>query len=139
MIKFLLGRWTVKPALRQVMDTVHRVTARGIYRARDGQRYIIPGGFEADGGSVPRLLWWWMPPFGDRAQAAYLLHDYLYNEAEQFPGMTRKIADDLLHEAAIADGMPSLRAYLIWCAVRLFGGRAWEEYRQEAIPPMSAA
>lgn len=128
----LIGpRWRQKPWIEHVDDTVHRVTREGIYRASDGEDYHVPVGFETDGGSVPRALWWWMPPFGDDAECAYCLHDYVYREAEMLPGMTRAKADELLREASVAAGQPKARARAAWIGVRAFGWIPWNRYRRE--------
>ena len=34
-------------------------------------------GFETDGGSVPRFLWWFASPFTGRAVRGYVIHDWL--------------------------------------------------------------
>lgn len=132
-------RWKQRPWLEQVGGKRHKVTREGIYLAADRSEFHIPKGFETDGGSVPRPLWWWMPPFGDGAESGYVLHDMLYRLAEIYPGMTRKRADDLLREAAIAEGLPKARARVIWLGVRLGGGGIWERYRAQAADEPEAA
>jgi len=37
--------------------------------------YTLEAGFMSDGASVPRLLWWFLPPWGDRTTIASLFHD----------------------------------------------------------------
>lgn len=51
----------------------------------------IPEGYTWDLSSVPRFLWWLLPPDGD-FQIAALIHDYLY-EYNVALGVTRKFAD----------------------------------------------
>lgn len=137
-------RWRQKPALEHIDGKLHRVVREGVYRAANGKDYRIPVGFETDGGSVPRPLWWWMPPFGDDAEAGYCLHDYCYKFAERLPGddhghMSRRTADDLLREAAVAEGLPSARARIIWMGVRAGGWSIWRRYRLDAYEEPEAA
>ena len=84
---------------------------------------VIPAGFMSDGASVPRFLWWFLPPWGDRATFAALLHDYLLNRLQGFePGgpilLTRKECDDQFLAALLALGVPSWRAHIAWAGVR---------------------
>lgn len=76
--------------------------------AEDSSRYIdIPTGYLTDGASIPRFLWWVLPPLGEYTQAT-TVHDYLCNTYEitevingvptQVP-VTRKEIDEILYEA----------------------------------------
>jgi len=42
-----------------------------------GLTVTVPAGFITDGASVPRLLWWLMPAWGDKGTRAAMVHDYL--------------------------------------------------------------
>ena len=86
--------------------------------ARD--RIVISAGLRTDLGSVPPLLWWLVRPYGDRATRPYLLHDALVRD----PGTTRRDADNLLRRALEDEGVPALRARLVWAAVRIGSGQA---------------
>ncbi|WP_420153674.1 DUF1353 domain-containing protein, partial [Siphonobacter sp.] len=44
-----------------------------------GQRLEMPWGFKSDFASIPRLLWWLIPPHGLAALPS-VKHDYLYDE-----------------------------------------------------------
>jgi hypothetical protein len=37
----------------------------------------IPAGFKTNGSNIPRLLWWWIPPFKPKYLPAVILHDWL--------------------------------------------------------------
>lgn len=41
-----------------------------------GKFIVVPKGFLSDGGTIPWVIWWLLPPWGDRATRAYILHDY---------------------------------------------------------------
>jgi hypothetical protein len=85
----------------------------------------VPAGFDTDGTSVPRFLWWWQPPIDGMACRASLPHDFLYRcLAEGRPHQvapTRRIADKRLYEAALDAGLGRPTAWLMWAGVRVFG------------------
>lgn len=86
---------------------------------------VVPVGFEFDFGSIPQPLRWGFDP---TRYLAYLLHDYMYSllkEARHDRTLyknKRKEADDALYDALRVEGMPMIKAWLVWVAVRLFGG-----------------
>lgn len=103
----------------------------------DTVQVAIPAGYMSDGASVPRFLWWFLPPWGDRATFAALLHDYLLDRLQSYQAggpirgaATRKACDDQFLAALLAVGVASWRAHLAWAGVRahsiclgLTGGR----------------
>ena len=89
--------------------------------------YFIPKGFETDFASVPRALWWLVAPTDYPLLRASLLHDYLYRMSER---ASREWADKVLFKLSVKDGLPKWKAYLVYFAVRLFGGRVWNRYRR---------
>ena len=94
-----------------------------IYHAKSGVIYTVPTGFVTDFASVPRI------PIvfalvGDRANEAATLHDWLYTAPHPVP--TREMADDLLYEASISQGVPKWAAWLIYIGVRIGGASHWQ-------------
>lgn len=90
----------------------------------------VPAGFRSDGASVPRFFWRVVFPPGDpKALRAAFLHDYIY--ATHPEGWSREEADELFLGVMVLDGVPSLRAYLAYLGVRLFGWKAWKEAADE--------
>jgi hypothetical protein len=85
----------------------------------DGVRLTVPRGFETDLASTPRFLWPIFPPTGRWDEAA-AIHDYLYHVAAR---NQRQYADEILYNAMIACNVPLWRAWSMWAAVRLFGGK----------------
>lgn len=97
----------------------------------------IPTGYMSDGASVPQLLWWFLPPWGDRATFAALLHDYLLDRLQGFEGggavsgaVDRAACDGQFLESLLSLKVPAWRAYLAWAGVRvhsirllIFGGK----------------
>jgi hypothetical protein len=90
-----------------------------------GEKSItVPKGFESDGASVPRFLWWLISPNIDkRTLAAAILHDYLYRIQPE--GWTRKQADAVFYGICRSDGLQLDQSILAWLGLRLFGGKAW--------------
>ncbi len=82
----------------------------------------VPAGFESNLATVPWWLWWIFPPSDDYFYSV-ILHDYLYAGRTSF---SRFMADALMREAMLAEGVPAWRRALMWWGVRTFGGWYWE-------------
>jgi len=92
-----------------------------------GITITAPVGFKTDFASVLRLPVIYFL-FGDRAHAAATIHDYLYNTAL----VPRKVADDVFSEAMdVSTNLSSVSRWLMWSAVRLFGGNAYGKANHE--------
>lgn len=78
---------------------------------------VVPVGFETDLASIPRALQWLFPPDGAYTKAA-VLHDYLYRCGL----FSRAQADAIFREAMQVLGVPAWQCWLIYRAVRVFGG-----------------
>lgn len=120
---------------------VHRTNKKDYYRLlntlefelSDTSSITIQEGFVWDLSSVPRLLWWLLPPDGD-FDVAYLIHDYLYIYKKEL-GYDRKFVDkEMLTWSLTTSGTKnkySLRNLDIWIrywGVRLLGGLVWKGY-----------
>lgn len=107
------GEVVVKPILPE--GTLWTLVAPFSYRAtRD--TFTVPAGFITDFASVPRVFVWLLPRYGRWTQAA-ILHDYLCDLART--GRIRKIdADDIFNRAMRELGVPFLRRWVMWAAVR---------------------
>jgi hypothetical protein len=74
----------------------------------DSDSYVdVPTGFLTDGATIPRFLWWLLPPLGEYSQAT-TLHDWLcstyritrvINGVPTQVSITRKEIDGILAEA----------------------------------------
>jgi len=116
-----------------VLDHVEGEENRFILRSpfmyiskRHGIQIRVPPGIVTDGASTPRLLWFLFPPASGRYLEAAVLHDALYSSKV----LPRKVADDIFLEAMEELGVPPWKRYLLYWAVRLFGGRAWARKRE---------
>jgi len=89
----------------------------------------IPKGFVWDLSSVPRFLWWLLPPDGD-FDLAYLIHDYLWIKMKH--KYTQKFTDyEMLKWSKKTNGTKKLSLrnidnYLRFIFVRLFGWMVWK-------------
>ena len=93
----------------------------------DGSRdsWTVPAGFVTDFASVPRVLIWLIPRYGDYTQAA-VLHDWLVRERV----VSRSDADGLFRRAMRELGVSRLRRWLMWAAVRLASGVSGGSWRE---------
>lgn len=90
-----------------------------------GKVIAIAAGFVTDGTSIPRILWWALPTWGNYSRAA-VVHDYLYdrmNARDPHPlAPDRKAADGIFLEAMGVCGVSWPVRYGLWVAVRILGG-----------------
>ncbi len=118
------GPLLVEITERQTAGRTVAVT-RGMlrYRAVIGQQAVdvlVPDAFETDFASVPRLLWWLVPPLGRYAKAT-VIHDYLYVTGE----VSRVLADKVFYQAMLDLKVRGWLAWIIYAAVRLWGIFYW--------------
>jgi hypothetical protein len=92
----------------------------------------VPAGFKWDGASVPRILWSIIPAWGSYSGAA-LVHDWLYRShlvtscASSRKKVTKQQADRVFYELMLKDGVAKSKAWAMWQAVALCGGKAWSQ------------
>ena len=88
-----------------------------------GRVIEVPQGFETDGASVPRFLWWLLPAWGTYSRAA-VVHDYLTRCIESGrahpEGKTRFDCDKVLWEAAGVCGTPFLLRVFLFTGARIY-------------------
>ena len=85
----------------------------------------VPTGFVWDGGSVPRVLWPILDPWGS-ASKAYLLHDWLYHTGDR----SRLVSDAIFMEAMEVLGVGFLKRKALYRGVRVGGWLAWSKHRK---------
>jgi Protein of unknown function (DUF1353) len=98
------------------------------YQSEAGPIYSVPIGFKTDFASVPRVPVIF-DAFGDRANLAATLHDWLYTKDPAtglHPVKDRETADLLLKEAALAQGCSMVTAEALYLGVRAGGESHWE-------------
>ena len=125
-----MSGFTTKLEVEQVEDTSNegrgtwRLTAPLVYSSDFlGRTLTVSQGFVTDFASVPRvpLVFDWL---GDRGNLAATLHDWLYTAPH--PVESRAVADRVLREALIAQGVPPMQAWSIYIGVRLGGATHYD-------------
>jgi hypothetical protein len=101
----LCGRSAQSPghARGRLHQTLHLMTAVGM---------------ETDFASVPRVFVWFLPQYGRYTKAA-VLHDYLWRDAVPAGQLTLAEADGISRRAMWELGVPFLRHWMMWGAVRI--------------------
>jgi hypothetical protein len=96
-----------------------------VFVTEGGEILTVPVGFETDFASIPRFLWAIYPPAGKWGKAA-VVHDWLYASGDR----TRLECDEIFKDAMEILGVPWLRRQVMYRAVRLGGGAAWDRHRK---------
>ncbi len=121
-----------KVVVEQVDDTNWVTREELRYRGND-QEFVVPSGTATDFASVPRVFVWLLPRYGRYTKAA-ILHDHLWRNLAADGSISWVDADALFRRAMRDLGVPFLRRWLMWAAVRWAallkpGGRSgwWRE------------
>lgn len=85
--------------------------------AGETDRFIIPENYITDWATIPRVVVWLFPRFGNHAKAA-ILHDYLLTDALPAGRVTSVDADGLFRRAMRELGVPPVKRWLMWAGVR---------------------
>ena len=106
------------PLVEQVGDRDWEVAKPLIYRGQTDE-FTVPAGMPTDFASVPRVFVWFLPRYGRYTKAA-ILHDYLwrYRVGDPSQPVTRRDADGLFRRVMRELGVPFLRRWIMWTAVR---------------------
>lgn len=102
----------------------------------DGERYVIPKGFQFDGASVPKFLAMWLSPTGVLLMGG-LVHDYGYkygtlmrSDRTVIGPQTQQWMDKLFRDICIEQNGFKLLNYLAYWALRVAGFVAWNGHRK---------
>jgi hypothetical protein len=85
--------------------------------------FVVPVDERTDFASVPRLFVWFLPRYGRYTRAA-ILHDYLLRTRVRAGDLSRRDADGIFHQALRELGVPFLRRWMMWAAVRWIAVKA---------------
>ena len=113
------------PTYKDAPDGQFVVVDPMVYKFR-GQTITVPEGFVTDFASIP----WGMRNLfrvNSKHKRPALLHDYLYSKAAAKLGHSRRDADREFLKFMIAVGVGGVRRYLMYKAVRAFGGLSWRQ------------
>ena len=109
-------------------------TLSPIWWTNGGVSLTIPAGTISDGATVPRPLWWLLPPWGDRATLAAVMHDYVclaIDNREPRRGFSkRRHCDAQFHAALLACGVSKPKSAVLWAAVRVHSLFFWRPPRR---------
>jgi len=103
--------------VRQIDDQDWKVLRALTYRAST-EDFEVPVGEHTDFASVPRVFVWFIPRYGRYTKAA-ILHDYLCSVCVPAGRVSRIEADGIFRQAMRELGVPFLRRWIMWAAVRL--------------------
>jgi hypothetical protein len=101
--------------VRELDDKFWTVLAAFEYQAK-AERYVVPAGERTDFASVPRPFVWFIPTYGAYTKAA-ILHDHLCRLAREGT-FSRRDADGVFRQAMRSLGVPFIRRWVRWAAVR---------------------
>lgn len=87
---------------------------------------VVPTGFITDGASIPWGFQWLLKKGGPLFPCA-VVHDYLYCCAN----IPRKEADQIFLEMMLENEVSRWKAYLMYGAVRIFGGLFYGRSKRE--------
>jgi hypothetical protein len=103
--------------VRQVDDRNWRLLRELDYEGQS-ETFQVPLDAGTDFASVPRLFVWFLPRYGRYTKAA-ILHDYLWRQRAAKGEMSYIDADGLFRRAMRELGVPFLRRWILWAAVRV--------------------
>jgi len=99
------------------------------FRRDSGQLITACAGMPFDGASIPRLFRGLYDQYSGRWAEAAAIHDALYI-GRGGGQLNRAEADQVFREALLANDVPSYRAWIMWAAVRIGGGPAWDSIEE---------
>lgn len=93
------------------------------YISKKFGKIVVPIGFVTDGASIPKFLWSivgspWSGGYADGA----VIHDWIYHKNL----FKRKECDQIFNEANKFLKVPAWKRFVIYQALRIFGGFAWK-------------
>jgi hypothetical protein len=101
--------------VREVDSTTWEILRPLIYHGNTDD-FVVPEHEQTDFASVPRMFAWFLPRYGRYTKAA-ILHDHLWRVAVP-NGLSRLDADGIFRQAMRELGVPFLRRWIMWAAVR---------------------
>lgn len=108
-----------RPLRTRAGRQLYRLMSRFRYQSDVAGLVEAEAGFITDLFSQPQIA---MALFGEIGQEESLPHDLAYSKRT----MTRALADRMLYEACVLNGVPRWKAVLIYLGVRIGGGSHWK-------------
>jgi hypothetical protein len=96
----------------------------------DNVKITVKSGFTTDGASIPKAFWSIVgnPLENDLLKPA-IIHDGLYTIMK----LSRLESDKLLKDMLLFNGTNKVKVFLVYYAVRLFGGSHWEKDTSDKV------
>ena len=89
----------------------------------EGETIVVPRYFSYDGATIPSLAWQMMyTPFDPIVMTPALVHDWLYATHQ----LEKEDVDCLFEKLLRENGVPPVKADLMFRGVEFFGAAAWE-------------
>ena len=132
MILFSTSLWSAPPVTIKINSNVcispykeyeYRL-CQGILFTIDAEYYYIPTNFHTDLASIPRIFWPILAPAHSSLMRAAIVHDWFYRMTCDF---NRKQTDLVFYYMLRQDGINWFSANALYYAVRLFGGKHYNE------------
>ena len=114
-----MSEFTLPLTLTMLSDCKFRVAEKFEYHVGylgSGDIVQVPVGFITDLTSVPRFLWFILPPHGYYGKAA-VIHDFLLEEGIR----PRKECDQVFKEGMEILQVPKWKIWVMYISVRLYG------------------
>jgi hypothetical protein len=125
----MICQFETRPRFTQYKDTQFLQLTDDWCFIVDGVRFWIPKDYFSDGASIPRPFWSIIgTPFEPDFFSAFLAHDWMYFTH----CLPRSTADEVFRRFLIACGVGSIRARIMWAAVRTGGAFAWGQSAESA-------
>lgn len=104
------------PVFRQLRRDQYEMAEVMRYQDSDtGKIYTVPSGFKWDMGTILKIIPRFFVPHSDVMTYPSALHDMFYGDFS----VTKRIADRILRQFLIEEGLAKWRAWLAWAAVRM--------------------
>jgi hypothetical protein len=103
----------------------HYLTCKKIKFFVNYRDFEIPANFETDLASIPKVVWPIMAPAHSSLIRAAIVHDWFYRKTCDF---TRYETDLIFYHMLKNDGVSTIRASIMYYAVRWFG---WNYYNED--------
>jgi hypothetical protein len=103
----------------------HYLTCKRIDFTINGEAFYIPENFETDLASIPKIAWPIMAPAHSSLIRPAIVHDWFYRKTCDF---TRFQTDLIFYHMLKNDGVSTIRASMMYYAVRWFG---WNYYNED--------
>ena len=109
----------------------------GLFELVDALRYqsdllgeiAVPAGYISDFASIPAAAQWYVDSDAPVIAFGAIVHDFLYSSVGEVGGanFTREQADKVLRESMLLCGASAMQAWVVFQAVRKFGGSHWQD------------